>query len=104
MNVTVKVSLTDEQRRKLFANLYDGKKGMISRKDVNAICQASITDMLMGKTSIKTKVTVPPVRLTAAQRDEMEDGEIDWILEQNRLLTKRVNRLQHMIDTRGLKK
>ena len=95
MNITVKVSLTDEQRRVIHTNLYDGKKGMVSRKDVNAICQTAITDMLIGK-RLKKESNEPPPVVQITGDDELR--------KQNELLTTRVNRLQYMIDTRGLKK
>ena len=110
MNVNVKVSITDEMRRTIHENFY-GKKGMISRKDVSTICQTAITDLLMGKQigdkiadAMKESISFPPVRLTDEDIDELEPGEIEYMIEQNRLLTSRMNRLQHMIDTRGLKK
>ena len=106
MNVNVKVSLTDEQRRTIHENFY-GKKGMVSRKDVNDICQTAVTDMLMKK-QIGDKVA-DAMKESISYDEPME--ELDYVncdvkelVKQNVLLLTRLNRLQYMIDTRGLKK
>jgi hypothetical protein len=102
MNVNVKVSLTDEQRRKIFANFYGGKKGMISRKDVNTICQTAITDWLVGRNNGPEEQIGDKVADAMKECIEPTTGneELDEALKQVRLLQTRVNQLQHKLDTR----
>lgn len=109
MNVNVKISISDENRRKIHENFYGGKKGMISRKDVNAICQAAITDWLMGRNSgpeVEAKAEEEFAdQLRSDELFDMGNGElVEALIEaekQNKLLTTRVNQLQHKLDTRN---
>lgn len=126
MNVNVKVTLTDEERNVMFRRL-TGKngKGMVSRAEVNqwvkdnlerfltlgspvteGVIFADTTPVEIPYDSTKPIVDVeeaPPVKLTDEQFDDLEQGEVEYLITQNKLLQGRVNRLQHMIDTRGLK-
>jgi hypothetical protein len=100
MNVNVKVSLTDEQRRKIFANFYGGKKGMISRKDVNAICQAAITDWLMDRNSGPTTDN----NVEVIEEIDVDNVDVIEVMKQNELLLKRVNDQQNFIDRKLARK
>lgn len=106
MNVNVKVTLTDEERNVMFRRL-TGKngKGMVSRAEVNQWVKDKIQNFLsLGSPSTERVEEIEEINLTDNDVDNMETGEIEWVMRQNKLLTTRVNRLQHLIDTRGLKK
>lgn len=104
MNVNCKVSLTDEERNVMYRRL-TGKngKGMVSRMEVNNWVKDKIQNFLsLGSPSTEfvcgSSETIP-------KKVQSTDGEeVEWVMKQNRLLTSRVNQLQHLIDTRGLKK
>jgi hypothetical protein len=100
MKTNVSINLSDEQRRVIHENFYGGKKGLISRKDVNMICQTAITDWLMGRNNGPEEVeevdTTPVVR----EIGDFTDEEIAEVMKQNELLQRRVNILQHKLDTR----
>jgi len=103
MNVNCKLSLTDEQRNTMFRRL-TGKtgKGMVSRADVNNWVKDHLQSFLsLGSPTTEQVEEVETVRLTDEEFDNLEQGEIEWIIEQNKLLTTRVNRLQFMLDKRG---
>lgn len=98
MKTNVAINLTDEQRAIIHANFYGGKKGLISRKDVNSICQAAITDWLMNRNSgpEPKEEDVAPLNL--------DDVNIEDVLKQNELLLKRVNDQQNFIDRKLARK
>lgn len=92
MKTNVSINLSDEQRRVIHENFYGGKKGLISRKDVNTICQTAITDWLMGRNNgpEPKEEDVAPLNL--------DDVNIEDVIKQNELLLKRVNDQQNFID------
>jgi hypothetical protein len=117
MNVNIKLSLTDIERNTMYRNLFGGTSAKkVSRAQVSEFvqkkvrealvmdCTESVIDFSQIEDVMKESISLPPVRLTDEDIDELEPGEIEYMIEQNRLLTSRMNRLQHMIDTRGLKK
>lgn len=102
MNVNVKISLTDEERNIMHRRL-TGKntKGMVSRADVNQWVKTELERFLtLGSPTTETieEPNIEEIRLTQEQIDELEPGEIEEVIKQNRLLTTRVNRLQYMLD------
>lgn len=97
MKTNVSINLSDEQRAKIHANFYGGKKGLISRKDVNAICQTAITDWIIGRDNGSAEVE--EIDTTPVVREDLTDDDIADILKQNELLQRRVNILQHKLDT-----
>jgi hypothetical protein len=90
VNVNVKITLTDEQRAALHQKFY-GKKGLISRRDVSAICQAAITDMLLGRNVVQESIDFEPEQVTEFCSDDC--------CKANALLLNRINVLQHSLDT-----
>ena len=59
MNVTCKVSLTDDERNKMFRSLNGNNgKGMVSRADVNTFVKAKSAEVLNGVTA-EIKQVVP---------------------------------------------
>jgi len=97
MKTNVSINLTDEQRAIIHANFYGGKKGLISRKDVNTICQTAITDWLMNRNNgPEQEEDVAPLNL--------DDVNIEDVMKQNELLLKRVNDQQNFIDRKLNKK
>lgn len=112
MKTNVGINLTDEQRRTIHENFYGGKKGMISRKDVNTICQTAITDWLMGRNNgpetvvsdMGIEVEMKPLLDALAPDDEIDpdnftEQQVRDVMKQNELLLTRVNQLQHKLDT-----
>jgi hypothetical protein len=101
MNVNCKLTLTDEERNVMFRRL-TGKngKGMVSRAEVNQWVKDKLQSFLsIGSPSTETVEEEIEVNLTDEEFDNLEQGEIEWIIKQNALLIKRVNILQHRLDT-----
>lgn len=104
MKTNVSINLSDEQRATIHANFYGGKKGLISRKDVNAICQAAITDWLVNRNSGPQERdslldTAMDTDERQAVRDALDEVDVAEVMRQNELLLARVNRLQFLLDT-----
>lgn len=100
MNVNVKISISDEDRNLMFRRL-TGKdtKGMVSRADVNAWVMEQLERFLrLGSptTAQIEEIDVEEMMSTA----EYSDEDISEVLKQNKLLQRRVNILQHALDTR----
>ena len=103
MNVNCKIALTDEERNVMFRRL-TGKngKGMVSRADVNNWIKDHLQSFLtLGSPTteqIDAVEVIDEVKMTDDEFDNLEQGEVEWVIKQNRLLTTRVNRLQYLLD------
>ena len=113
MNVNVKISLTDEQRNTLYRNANGNPptKRMITRAEVNELVSDFIESMLNQPGVIVAKV-VPHTFAAAPEQIEQSNPSMygrsimdhpDVKEEANRInaaLLNRINRLQHMLDTK----
>lgn len=91
MNVNVRISLTDEQRNVLYQKITGKKvKAMITRAGVVALVNDFIDSMLTDQAVSHPEQK--PMALT------MPDAHDDCC-KQNQLLLRRVNTLQHRLDT-----
>lgn len=86
MNVNVKLSLTDEQRNAI-ACAMAGKKvaRLATRADINAICQQAIDEVIAGSAPTSTST---PTEFCSDDCCKANEG-----------LLRRVNILQHRLDT-----
>lgn len=101
MNVNCKLSLTDEQRNQMHNRLTGtATKKMVSRADVNNWVKDHL-DRFLQVGSPTTEPEVETVRLTDEEFDNLEQGEIEYIIEQNKLLHTRINKLQFTLDRRS---
>jgi ribosomal protein S11 len=85
VNVNVKITLTDEQRNAIACKLA-GKQvaRLATRADINALCQQAIEDLLAGVAPTSREVT---------------EFCSDDCCNANAGLLRRINILQHRIDT-----
>jgi hypothetical protein len=105
MNVNVKLSLTDEERNTMFRRL-TGKttKGMVSRADVNQWVKDQLqTFLTLGSPTTETINDRGSDQYANPEPIDIDDMDVEEVIRQNKLLQTRVNRLQYLIDTRGLK-
>ena len=103
MNVNVKVTLTDEERNKMHNRLTGTTtKKMVSRADVCEFVQSKIDGLLNG--SFGTQTGRLPKQETHIEELDYVNCDVKELVKQNKLLLSRLNGLQYMIDTRGLKK
>jgi hypothetical protein len=99
MNVNCKLSLTDHQRNQMHNRLTGTlTKKMVSRADVNTWVTEQLDRFMKVGSPITEKVE--DVRLTDEEFDNLEQGEIEYVITQNKLLLNRINVLQHALDTR----
>lgn len=100
MNVNCKLTLTDEERNVMFRRL-TGKsgKGMVSRADVNNWVKDHLQSFLsLGSPTTEQVEEIKEINMTDDEFDDLEKGEIEYIIEQNKLLHTRVNKLQFALD------
>lgn len=102
MNVNVKLSLTDDQRRALASSIA-GKpvKRLATRADVNELVNQLLATTMAGKPLGAAHVAQVPSEPVVA--GVMHDNHLpycsDQCCRQNELLQSRVNVLQHKLDT-----
>jgi hypothetical protein len=97
MNVNVKLSLSDDERRRL-ASCLAGKpvKRLATRADVNQLVRDLLSASMSGAPAPRETAPAPEPGIESPADDDFCSEEC---CRQNRLLTSRVNVLQHRLDT-----
>ena len=104
MNTNIRITLTDAQRNVLKRRL-TGKdtKAMISRAELNELVQGYVNELLLYK-PIQKPLLEAEYRGADYGDDEPDQGDVDFCSDdccrRNELLQRRVNILQHRLDTR----